>query len=125
MSSQNFISPVELKLRSEEKDIVASGSAHTFGNENLEFEISNLRVIFDFISNSDAQKLEHEAIDSTTLKIKIFNFENPLGTGTNTPLPIGTINSRRLYLTFIVHSLSKESSKLVTYTFFLGENVDG
>ncbi len=124
MSTVNFISPVEVKLKSAEKDIIASGSVHTFDNANLEIEISGLHFIFDFISDSEGQRLQHEAIDDRSVKIKLFNFDNSLGTGTTAPLPMGRINGRKLYISFMVHALSKESSKIVSYTFFLGENVD-
>lgn len=124
MTTENFISPIELKLKSAGKNVIACGSVHTFDDKNLEFVIAGLRLIFDFNSDSEGQRLKKEAIDDMSIKIKVFNFDNSLGTGTTSPLPIGRIGGKRLYLSFIISALSKGASKLVTYTFFLGESAD-
>jgi hypothetical protein len=125
LTENNFISPIVLKQRSAGKDIVASGSVHTFDNKNLEIDISGLCLVFEFKNDSGEQRLEREICGEKSLKLNVFNFSNSLGTGTTIPIPIGTINNRHLYLSFIVHSLSSESSKVITYTFFLGETVNG
>lgn len=123
MASANFISPIEVKIKSAGKDVVSSGSCHTFDNKNLEVEIAGLRFIFEFLSDSEGQRIEKEVANETSLKLKVYNFDNSLGTGTTNPIPMGTVSGRRLYMSFLVHTLSKESSKLFTYTFFLGEDV--
>lgn len=125
MTNSQISSPITLKQKSVGKDIIASGSVHTFDNKNLELDISGLRLIFNFLTDSKGQRMEHELIDEKSLQLNVFNFDNFLGTGTIKPIKIGTIDNRHLYLSFIVHSISKESNKLVTYTFFLGGNVDG
>jgi len=123
VASAEFISPIEVKIKSSGKDVVSSGSCHTFDNKNLEIEIAGLRFIFEFQNDSEGQRIEKEPINNTCLKLKVYNFDNSLGTGTTSPIPLGAVNNRRLYMSFLVHTLSKESSKLFTYTFFLGEGV--
>ena len=120
----DFINPIILKQKSAGKDIIATGSVHTFNNKNLELDISGLQLIFEFHRDSEGQRIKKEIVDGKKLKLNVFNFDNSLGTGTTTPMAIGTINNRQMYLSFIVHSMSQESSKLVTYTFFLGEEVN-
>lgn len=124
MPEENFISPIEIKIRSVGKDVIASGSVHTFDNKSLEFEISGLILEFEFLNDNEGQRIERDVKGEKTLKLNVFNFDSSLGTGTSNPIYIGFINNRRLYLSFIVHSLSKESSRLMTYTFFLGETVN-
>ncbi|WP_456016535.1 DUF6864 domain-containing function [Pseudomonas fluorescens] len=124
MSAENLISPVEIKIRSAGKDVIASGSAHTFDDKSLELEIAGLFLEFELLDDNEGQRIEREIKSHTDLKLKIYNFNNSLGTGTATPIYLGVISDRKLYLSFIVHALKKESSKLITYTFFLGEPVN-
>lgn len=124
MSVENLISPVEIKIRSAGKDVIASGSAHTFDDKSLELEIAGLFLEFELLDDNEGQRIEREIKSPTDLKLKIYNFNNSLGTGTATPIYLGVISDRKLYLSFIVHTLKKESSKLITYTFFLGESVN-
>ncbi|MGU9821973.1 DUF6864 domain-containing function [Pseudomonas sp. LF090] len=124
MSAENLISPVEIKIRSAGKDVIASGSAHTFDDKSLELEIAGLFLEFELLDDNEGQRIEREIKSHTDLKLKIYNFNNSLGTGTATPIYLGVISDRKLYLSFIVHALKKESSKLITYTFFLGESVN-
>jgi len=113
-------------FKSSGKDIISTGSIHSFTSDNLEITLLGLTFIFEFLTDKEGkQRLEKESLSTKVLKLKIFNFNNPLGTGTTKPIEMGTINNRKLYLAFTVYALDKDSLKLFQYTFFMGENVNG
>lgn len=124
MSSEFGTVGTSVTLKSAGKDIIANGIAHTFDRENFEIELKGLRFVFEFRTDSSGQRIEQEVISPTGLKLMIYNFNNTLGTGLTSPLELGTLSNRKLYLAFLVGALSESSIRTVTYTFFLGETVN-
>ena len=112
-----------IKVKSSGKDVIASGSVNTFSNDNLEIEIAQFKFIFNFINSGTEQKIQYRNKGSEVLILDIFNFNNSLGVGVKSPLKIGTLMDRQLYLGFMVYSMNPTDSKLVHYTFMLGEKV--
>ena len=125
MNGDILTAAIPLKLKSAGKDIIANGVAHTFDRDNFEIEIRNLKIIFEFVTDGSGQKLEQKTVSETSLKLLVYNFDNILGTGTISPIQIGTVSNKKLYLAFVVHCLSEKSIRTITYTFFLGEVVNG
>ncbi|WOT03986.1 DUF6864 domain-containing function [Shewanella youngdeokensis] len=117
----NIIPPVKVKTSG--KDVIASGSVNTFTHDNLEVQIAQFKFIFNFINSGNEQKIEYRNDGPETLILDIYNFNNSIGTGVTTPVRLGTLMDRELYLGFMVYSISPEASKLVHYTFMLGDKV--
>ena len=44
-----------------------------YDNKNLEFEIAGLRLIFEFKTDSEGQRLEKKVAEGNTLKLNVFN----------------------------------------------------
>jgi len=124
MSSEITSVDGSVTLKSAGKDIIANGISHTFNRDNFEIHIRGLQLVFDFRTDSEGQRIEREVFSESTLKLIVYNFNNTLGTGTTSPIDIGIISGRKLYLAFLVGSLSETAIRTVTYTFFLGETVD-
>lgn len=120
---ESFSEPVI--FTSSGKDVIASGTVHTFGSENLEIVRGELKFIFEFKNDSGTPRLQGEALSTTTLKLMLYNFDNPLGAGTNNPIEVGTLQNRKLYITFTVYAFNPSSVKTVHFTFFLGESISG
>ncbi len=110
-----------VRLRTSGKDIIASGTAITFHNDNLEVHIAQFVFIFNFINEGTEQKINFRSEGPTRLVIELFNFNSSLGTGSSSPVKLGTLVNRELFLTFVVTSFSPSASKVVHYTFMLGE----
>ncbi|MFK7750541.1 MAG: DUF6864 domain-containing function [Kordia sp.] len=110
---------MEIKIKTGEYEVIASGSIVGNHNEPIEFELSTLFFIFEFITdtNSPESKINKTGIDDKTLKIELINFNNTLGTRNTAPLPIGTVNNRKLFVNFSSYSLSESTGPIFHYSF--------
>ena len=115
---QSF-APLQIKTGS--FDIVASGTVITALGQNLEFHLGNLRVIFSFVSDGGQPRLGPSSASGSVLDLILYNFNNSIGSGTTSPIEIGNLSGRKLWLSFTIYALSPESSKTVHYTFMVGE----
>jgi hypothetical protein len=111
---------LDLKISSNGKDIVASGIAHLFEN-NITFKILNLILTIEFLKDNNGFRVEN-TVEGNDAKIIIFNAGKT--TSQKTPVPVGTLLNRRLYVVFWSSTMDSEM-RAVTYTFYLGEAVDG
>lgn len=114
-----------VKIKTSGKDVIASGSVNTFSHDNLEINIAQFKFIFNFINSGSEQKIEYRNDGNETLILDIFNFNNSLGTGVSSPVKIGTLMDRELFLGFMIYTSNPTASKLVHYTFTLGNSVNG
>jgi len=112
-----------VSIKSSGKDILVSGSVQTFGLDNLELTLSDLKFTIQFLDDTDKQRIESSQVLNKEMRIRLFNFSNPLGTGMTSPQKIGIYKNRELYFNFIVYALNKDSIKLFHYTFYLGDNI--
>jgi hypothetical protein len=110
-----------LKIQTSRRDVVASGTVITTNNENLEFQLAHLRVVFSFVTDAGQTRLGPSSASGSALNLTLYNFNNTIGSGTTSPIEIGTLNSRKLWLSFVVYAFSPESSKTVHYTFTVGD----
>ena len=90
------------------------------GAESLTFELQ-----FEKVADVP-QKLAVEQVNQTTGKLTFTNWENVLGTGLIDPVEIGAFRRRKLYfLPFVRKVGSKSEQRIVTLTFYIGEEVPG
>lgn len=126
MAIINTASPMtQVQMKSSEKEILASGTVHTFSQHDLEMTLADLQITFEFKNDSGGVRIEGEPASGKSIKIRLFNFNNSIGTGTTQPLEIGYYLHRKLYLAFTVYAFNEQSLKTVHYTFFLGESIRG
>lgn len=107
-------------------DHLESGSviAHTL--DKVLLTVQNLTFELVFVENSLVKETKLEATGGgLNLVLTFINFNLGLGHINTVPLPIGSLNSRKLYLNYAVYGFGAPLSlaKLVHYTFMLGENV--
>lgn len=110
-----------LQIRTDGFDVVANGTVITANNLNLEFQLAHLRVVFSFLSDGTSTRLGPASASGSTLNLTLYNFTNSIGAGTTSPIEIGTLGGKKLWLSFMVYALSPESSKTVHYTFMVGD----
>lgn len=105
------------------REVVASGTVITGEKSNLEFQLAHLRVVFSFESDGSQPRLGPSSATGSTLNLTLFNFNNSIGSGTTSPLEIGSLQGKRLWLSFMVYALTPDSSKTVHYTFMVGDPI--
>jgi hypothetical protein len=111
-----------LQISSAGRDVVASGTVISADNRNLEFQLAHLRIVFSFMADSGATRMESVANSSSALTLSLYNFNNAIGAGTTAPVEIGNLGGRRLSLSFMIYAMNPDSTKTVHYTFMLGES---
>ncbi|KQR71879.1 DUF6864 domain-containing function [Pedobacter sp. Leaf176] len=116
-----------MKITSGDYEIYNSGTVLSFEAEPITFHLAiDLKIHLSFKDeeeNKDVHKMEFKQISGTELEIILINFNNSLGTGNASPLEVGTLNNKKLYLNFTVYALNIKTTKTVHYTWYLGEGV--
>jgi Domain of unknown function (DUF6864) len=108
-------------VRAYKQDVLQSGVAHTDAEGMVEFVAPNFHVIFRFITDEKAQRIEFSVInEGKSLETRVYNFNASIGTGLISPVSLGVFNGRPLSVIFTVYSLSPKSAKLFIYTFLQG-----
>jgi hypothetical protein len=106
--------------------IIATGSVISFNEDpltiNLPLEGEDLCFVMSFGKDkNNPEKPSVQAIPHSDrrLELKFMNFEYDLGTGNNTPIEVGLINGKNLFLSYRAYSLADSTSRLIHYTFYL------
>lgn len=75
-------------------------------------------LIFHFMDDSTIKehKMEFEDLDAGA-KIKLINFNNPIGTATTKGIPFASVNGKSAYISFAVYSISK--TKILHYNIYV------
>lgn len=124
ISSGSFFAqhpPMQVQIRTNGLDVLASGTVITADNKDLEFQLDTIRFVFSFLSDNGATRMEAGPQSTSTLYLILYNFNNSIGSGTTAPMPVGNIRGRKLWLSFMVYSINTESTKTVHYTFLAGD----
>ncbi|MES2396864.1 MAG: hypothetical protein V4549_12710 [Bacteroidota bacterium] len=117
-----------VKIKSGDKDLIASGSFITHSGNEIQMEIGNkeapLLLIFEFVKDIENKEVRKatEARDQKTLVIKFFNYDDTRFT--TTPWFIGNIYQRKLYIVYHIEPLHSTDMRNITYTFYLGEEAN-
>ncbi|KAB2966334.1 DUF6864 domain-containing function [Zoogloea sp.] len=115
------LAPLQVKLQTAGFEVLANGTVITANSTNLEFFIDNIKLVFAFQTDPGGTRLEQGPVLNNELTLFLYNFNNPMGSGTTAPLEIGSIRGKRLWVSFAVYSMSPDSPKTVHYTFLLGD----
>jgi hypothetical protein len=108
-----------IKIKSGTKEVIASGTVISFEGNPIGFEIENIKFIFEFVDEEGkaGTDVNFTSPEERTLKITLKNFKNPLGTGNQKPMAVGTFHGLRLFLSYRVYQL-EGSDKTLDYTFY-------
>ncbi|WP_059170229.1 DUF6864 domain-containing function [Bacillus sp. FJAT-27445] len=107
-------------------EIVSSGLLIQFNKNPIEINVDlkgiPFKFIFDFIDapNISEPKITASSPNSSTLILNLYNFNNPLGQGSKSPLNIGSINNSFIYLNFRVSTFN-EGDKTLHYSIYLSQ----
>ena len=120
----------ELKIAVGDLDVYASGTVMGFGDCPIVFRIGDDGLIFRllFANDSSGKMFLRSSIPEGSereLHITLVNFTAGLGSGTEKPLVVGSLEGRLLLFYFWIHShVFAQTVRVVHYTFFLGDPSD-
>jgi uncharacterized protein DUF6864 len=102
-----------------------SGTVIAQAKDFIIINIQGLSVTFSFIEDAKTTQPTLTAEGGgQNLVLKFVNFNLGIGNSNTSPLPLGTLSNRKLYLNYAVYSFGTPAiMKLLHYTFLLGENV--
>jgi len=113
-----------------ELDVLESGSVIGGYEEPIEFVLDDgdgaltVRFVFkDDDTCADGQVEPARERRTDKFIAALINFNNPLGTSAKEPLEVGVYDDRVLYFKYFIFG-TKGGSKLVHYTWLLGESVE-
>jgi hypothetical protein len=118
---------VIVKIKSDGKELIASGVFLTHGGNEVEMEIGNrespLLIVFQFITDNENKEVRKatEARDQRTLVISFYNYTD--NRFTIKPWRIGSLYDKNLYIVYHIEPLAKTDLRTITYSFYLGEEV--
>lgn len=102
------------------KDLLTSGIVHLHQTD-FEIKIDILSIGFCFKSDSEQPRFAGR-MDGEKLIIDLFNHYNGLGEGVFEPFEIGSLNGRKLYMTYCSSTVEKETNKRrFEFALYLGE----
>lgn len=119
---------IVLKIKSGDKDLIASGSMMTFDGDDIQIEIGNkegpLLLILRFAKDEENKEVRKasEVKDQKTLQITFYNYKDTRFT--TIPWNIGTLYKRKLYIVYHIEPMHNNEMRNITYSFFLGEEVE-
>jgi len=104
-------------------EVLESGLVHLTTPE-VEFKVDNL-VIRCIFENDDGGSRFEGKVESEALTFRLYNFNNSIGEGNDSPLAIATIKNRDLFFHFHVNTYSNSSAsnspfREFKYSFMLG-----
>lgn len=120
---------VEILTKIAGRDVIASGSlVLPSGDETALFKFSGVELKFIFEATEDKKLLIVGEIENpknpTTLLLRLKNFNEALGAAYSATM--GSLDNRRLNVAVFVHAVGGPNfSRLLSYTFSLGEVEDG
>lgn len=119
---------MKLHLESKHHCIITSGSVISFREDalslTLPLEGEDLSFIFSFSSDKvDPHRPRVEVIpySDRRLELQFVNFDYDLGTGNVSPIELGVIDDKPLYLNYRIYSLADSDCRLLHYTFYQGK----
>lgn len=113
-------------VKSGPAEVIASGTVIAFDNQPIEITVTLPDYTFIWLLNfidedgKDELRTDNRVIDENTLEMTFYNFKNPLGSGSISPLKIGTYNNKSLFIHYRIYDLNT-SDKTIHYTIFLNK----
>ncbi|GAB3803520.1 hypothetical protein GCM10028819_33560 [Spirosoma humi] len=113
-----------MKITSGPYEVLESGSVISFGDETLTFYLAEDFIITFKFLESDREKplVSFDITDPGEITIQLENLHHKQGLGTGSPLYMGKLNDKALYLSFRTYNYpNRKSDTILHYTFYLGE----
>lgn len=116
---------MHVQLESKDHYVISSGSVISFNGDPLVLKMplvgEDLTFVFSFSSdldNPDKPTLRVIPHGERKLEIQFVNFDCELGTGNLSPVEVGSIDDKTLFLNYRVYILSNSDCRLLHYTLY-------
>lgn len=115
---------MEITKTSGNNIILDSGSVLAFSaTSDIQFGVKmsesfSFNLVFMFESDGKKNYDIKSSVHGNNITITCINFNNPLGTGTNTPLPLAVFGGKQVYLNFWVYGLGNNVARKLSYTLY-------
>lgn len=110
----------ELNISVGNYEVLTSGIVVGCKDKPIVFHISPLTIEIEFKDDPDNGETRTDSlIEGQTLKLMMINFNSPLEFGNIDPWEIGTLNSKKLFLSFRITAPNISMGKSLTYTWLL------
>jgi hypothetical protein len=111
----------KVKAYSGNLEIIGNGTAHVNSEQPLLLVIGgNLEMEFEFLSDSkDSEFRTSYRVEEGKWIWELTNYNNSLGSGIISPLQVGTLEERKLFVSFFVWTPNeKEGRRIVNYVVY-------
>jgi hypothetical protein len=107
-------------------EVIGEGNVHISEERPLKLLIGkDLEMEFNFISDSSTKKFNTSYRTEGKKWIwELTNYDNPLGSGVLNPIEVGTLNSRKLFVSFFSWRPNTNSENRIVSYIVYQENVD-
>ncbi len=102
-------------------EIIGDGTAHVNQEQQLSLVIDGkLEMGFEFLSDSKNSEFKTSyRVEDNKWIWELTNYNNSLGTGIISPLQVGTLDEKKLFVTFFVWTPNeKEGRRIVNYVVY-------
>ena len=113
-----------VKINAGNFEVYSCGNVISYDESPVEFKISGLTFIFEFVQNQEiheAATLATNNAEKNTLTFTCSNYDSSLPIGNTEPIYVGLINKRQLYLNFRISKLDMSKSRTIQYTWYLSK----
>ena len=106
------------KIEMGDFELEESGSIITTKDSEIRFGIQDLEYVFSFVNEENIPaQLRTKSNDGKRLEVELVNFNNPLGMGNNSPVPMGRIGEKLLFILIRVDAF-ENGSKTLQYSWY-------
>lgn len=97
-------------------DLLESGSIITMKDADIQFKIKGLEYVLRFVNTEEGKaKIQMVSNDGKRLVLELQNFNDPIGGGNISPLPMGVIEGKQVFLLFRISQL-EDGGKTMFYS---------
>lgn len=110
----------EIRVFSDNYEIASTGIIN-IKNQNFKIQVKNLSFDFNFERDETGKAhYQGEPVSETEIRFHIYNMKNALLEGFYTPMEIGTLGNKRLFINFAAWTLdTQENIRTIAYNILL------
>lgn len=103
------------------KELLQSSVIHIDNGDEVSINVDNLIIKFVFEDDTNDKSGRYSGnVEGDTFIFTLTNMNNALGEGVLSPLEIGNLNGRKLFLTFLANTMGNKQRRF-EYSLLLGD----
>lgn len=106
------------------KKLVYTNRICCISNESISLKIDFsdtdfLNLVFNFLNDGNEVKTHLRSPENAKVVFDLYNYNNPLGTGVTTPVEVGTLHNKKIFLIFYVYRLDKSTFPILDLSLYM------